>query len=111
MAAGILDQNWNDAEISGMSAGRLDPNLHRDAADSEHREARITQRHLQRRALKGRHSKLIEHEVLRLRHQLGYDGNARGITQELGLYLLRIVSPLPCHGLAHRETAHSWLGQ
>src|SRR5215469_18889817 len=33
MAAGILNHYWNDAEVGGMAAGRLDTNLHRDTTD------------------------------------------------------------------------------
>src|SRR5438270_9617071 len=54
-AAGVADENGDDAEIGGVTACRFDPDLEGDAGEDEAADATVAEGELERRAFEGRH--------------------------------------------------------
>jgi hypothetical protein len=59
-AAGVRDDDGDDAEIGGVARGGLDADFGRDADDGDGCDGAVAQRHFERRALEGGHRKLVE---------------------------------------------------
>src|SRR3981189_3065239 len=105
-AAGVADENGNDAEIGGVTACRFDTDLEGDAGEDETADATVAQGELEGRAFEGRHGELVEDGFAGKRAKLGNELKCRRVAKKGRRYLGRVLLALPGHGHAVLEAAH-----
>src|SRR5437868_7522559 len=60
-AAGVADEDGDDAEIGGVAACGFDTDLEGDPGEDEAADAAVAQGELERRAFEGGHGELVEY--------------------------------------------------
>src|SRR5258708_24290187 len=96
-AAGVADENGDDAEIGGVTACRFDTDLEGDAGEDETADAAVAQGELEGRAFEGRHGELVEDGFAGKRPELGNELKCRRVAKKGGRDLGRVLLALPGH--------------
>src|SRR5215471_20521183 len=93
----IRRQHRNETEVRGMPHGWLDPDLQRDADNSERFDSAIAQDQLERRADKRGHADLVKHELARQRRELRKQLCLRRARWKGWSESLHLIDALPRH--------------
>lgn len=105
-AAGVVDEDGDDAEIGGVTTGGLDSYLKRYTRENQAADAAVAQCEREWSAFEGGHGELVEDGFAGKRSELGNELERGRVAQEGRADLRGILLALPGHSHSVLERAH-----